>query len=228
MDGRNDAVPCGIIAAGQHQRPNGQDRSAAGHSPARPGPFYPHRHRRFCSPSRYGRSRRPNCAGAAGNSGFIPTKVPKVPQDFRHCVDVTGFSAFWLPPNAGAVQAAGFGGRIPMESFSFSSEKSYSPSMLTCAHDMGERAAMARRRLCHSSIRQCPTALSMIHRTHLSRSHRCKSGFRSSSAGLPAPMHPKVLPDTGEAIVAEAECLGLTQSQLIERMWQTYRYGTAS
>ena len=217
MDGRNDAVPCGIIAAGQHQRPNGQDRSAAGHSPARPGPFYPHR--RFCSPSRYGRSRRPDCAGAARNSGFIPTKVPKVPQDFRHCVDVTGFSARWLPPKAGAVQAAAFGGRIPMESFSFSSEKSYSPSMLTCAHDMGERAAMARRRLCHSSIRQCPTALSMIHRTHLSRSHRRKSGYRSSSAGLP---------DTGEAIVAEAEYLGLTQSQLIERMWQTYRYGTAS
>ena len=33
-----------------------------------------------------------------------------------------------------------------MESFSFSSEKSYSPGMLTCARDMGERAAMVRRR----------------------------------------------------------------------------------
>ncbi|MDE0534310.1 MAG: chromosome partitioning protein ParB [Albidovulum sp.] len=41
-------------------------------------------------------------------------------------------------------------------------------------------------------------------------------------------LHPKVLPDTGEAIAAEAERLGLTQGQLIERMWQTYRYGTAS
>ena len=70
--------------------------------------------------------------------GFIPTKVPKVPQDFRHRVDAASFSARRLPPNAGAVQADGFGGRIPIESFSFSSEKSYSPSMLTCAHDMGE------------------------------------------------------------------------------------------
>jgi transposase-like protein len=35
-----------------------------------------------------------------------------------------------------------------MESRSFSSEKSYSPSMLMCAHAMGEWAAIASRRRC--------------------------------------------------------------------------------
>ena len=50
---------------------------------------------------------------------------------------MTGFSAFRLLLKSGAVQAAGFRGRIPMESLSLPSEKSCSPSMLTCAHDMG-------------------------------------------------------------------------------------------
>lgn len=36
-------------------------------------------------------------------------------------------------------------------------------------------------------------------------------------------LHPKVLPETGEALAAEAERLGITQGQLIERMWQLYR-----
>lgn len=35
-------------------------------------------------------------------------------------------------------------------------------------------------------------------------------------------LHPKVLPEIGEAISAEAECLGLTQGQLLERMWEIY------
>lgn len=35
-------------------------------------------------------------------------------------------------------------------------------------------------------------------------------------------LHPKILPAIGEEIVAEAERLGITQGQLVERMWQTY------
>jgi hypothetical protein len=35
-------------------------------------------------------------------------------------------------------------------------------------------------------------------------------------------MHPKLMPQIGEAITLEAEALGLTQGQLIERMWQAY------
>ena len=35
-------------------------------------------------------------------------------------------------------------------------------------------------------------------------------------------MHPKVMPKIGEAITDEAEKLGLTQGQLIEKMWQIY------
>jgi len=38
-------------------------------------------------------------------------------------------------------------------------------------------------------------------------------------------LHPKVLPEVGEAISAEAERLGITQGQLIERMWE--RYGSS-
>jgi|TARA_R110000737_G_scaffold325334_1_gene338648 ribosome-binding protein aMBF1 (putative translation factor) len=36
-------------------------------------------------------------------------------------------------------------------------------------------------------------------------------------------LHPKVLPEVGEAIAAAAERLGITQGQLIELMWQDYR-----
>lgn len=36
-------------------------------------------------------------------------------------------------------------------------------------------------------------------------------------------LHPKVLPEVGEAIAATAERLGITQGQLIELMWQDYR-----
>lgn len=35
-------------------------------------------------------------------------------------------------------------------------------------------------------------------------------------------LHPKVLPQIGEAISAEAERLGITQGQLIEQMWAAY------
>lgn len=35
-------------------------------------------------------------------------------------------------------------------------------------------------------------------------------------------LHPKVFPGVGEAIAAEAERLGITQGQLIERLWAAY------
>jgi len=35
-------------------------------------------------------------------------------------------------------------------------------------------------------------------------------------------LHPKVFPKVGEAISAEAEHLGLTQGQFIERLWAAY------
>lgn len=36
-------------------------------------------------------------------------------------------------------------------------------------------------------------------------------------------LHPKVFPEVGEAIAAEAERLGITQGQLIESMWEEYQ-----
>ena len=35
-------------------------------------------------------------------------------------------------------------------------------------------------------------------------------------------LHPKVFPEVGEAIAAEAERMGITQGQLIEQMWEWY------
>lgn len=36
-------------------------------------------------------------------------------------------------------------------------------------------------------------------------------------------LHPKVFPRVGEAIASEAERLGITQGQLIEKMWESYQ-----
>lgn len=36
-------------------------------------------------------------------------------------------------------------------------------------------------------------------------------------------LHPKVMPSVGEEVAAEAERLGVTQGQLIEKMWKAYR-----
>ena len=38
-------------------------------------------------------------------------------------------------------------------------------------------------------------------------------------------LHPKVFPEVGEAIAAEAERLGLTQGQLVEQMWDFFKKG---
>lgn len=54
----------------------------------------------------------------------------------------------------------------------------------------------------------------------LDRSHRKKPGRKPSPRTYQ--MHPKLMPKVGEAITLEAEALGLTQGQFIERMWQVY------
>lgn len=61
-------------------------------------------------------------------------------------------------------------------------------------------------------------------RGFLDRTPRKKPGRKSSPRTYQ--LHPKVFPETGEAIAAEAERLGITQGQLIERMWDDYRSRT--
>ncbi len=58
-------------------------------------------------------------------------------------------------------------------------------------------------------------------RGFVDRSPRKKPGRKPSPRTHQ--LHPKVFPDVGEAIAAEAERLGITQGQLIERMWEMYR-----
>lgn len=58
-------------------------------------------------------------------------------------------------------------------------------------------------------------------RGFLDRSPRKKPGRKPSPRTYQ--LHPKVFPQVGEAIAAEAERLGITQGQLIENMWETYQ-----
>ena len=55
----------------------------------------------------------------------------------------------------------------------------------------------------------------------MDRSPRKKPGRKPSPRTHQ--LHPKVFPATGAAIAAEAERLGITQGQLIERMWAAYQ-----
>ena len=57
-------------------------------------------------------------------------------------------------------------------------------------------------------------------RGFLDRTPRKKPGRKPSPRTYQ--LHPKVLPRIGEAIVAEAERLGVTQGQLLELMWEKY------
>lgn len=50
--------------------------------------------------------------------------------------------------------------------------------------------------------------------------HRKKPGRKKSPRTYQ--LHPKVMPEIGEAITKEAEQKGLTQGQVIESMWQAY------
>jgi hypothetical protein len=58
-------------------------------------------------------------------------------------------------------------------------------------------------------------------RGFLDRTPRKKPGRKPSPRTHQ--LHPKVLPEVGDAIASEAEALGITQGQLIERMWAAYR-----
>jgi len=57
-------------------------------------------------------------------------------------------------------------------------------------------------------------------RGFLDRTPRKKPGRKPSPRTWQ--LHPKVFPNIGEAIAAEAERLGITQGQLIEQMWEAY------
>jgi hypothetical protein len=57
-------------------------------------------------------------------------------------------------------------------------------------------------------------------RGFLDRTPRKKPGRKPSPRTFQ--LHPKVFPQVGEAIAAEAERLGITQGQLVERMWEAY------
>lgn len=57
-------------------------------------------------------------------------------------------------------------------------------------------------------------------RGFLDRTPRKKPGRKPSPRTHQ--LHPKVFPEVGEAIAAEAERLGITQGQIIERMWECY------
>ena len=57
-------------------------------------------------------------------------------------------------------------------------------------------------------------------RGFLDRTPRKKPGRKASPRTFQ--LHPKVFPEIGEGIAAEAEALGITQGQLIEKMWKIY------
>lgn len=57
-------------------------------------------------------------------------------------------------------------------------------------------------------------------RGFLDRSPRKKPGRKPSPRTFQ--LHPKVFPEVGDAIAAEAERLGITQGQLVEMMWEHY------
>ncbi len=61
-------------------------------------------------------------------------------------------------------------------------------------------------------------------RGFVDRTPRRKPGRKPSPRTFQ--LHPKVFPKVGEAIASEAEKLGITQGQLIERMWDAYREET--
>ena len=83
--------------------------------------------------------------------GDVPTKVRKTPRDLAQTRIYTTRRGFLGLPKSDCFQAANFGGLIPTESWSFSSEKSYSPSRLICCQDTTEPFAMAWNRISRAS-----------------------------------------------------------------------------
>jgi hypothetical protein len=60
--------------------------------------------------------------------GYLPTKVPKVSEEFCQVPMRKGFPDLLEIPRWVLVWSVSFGGLIPTESLSLSSEKSYSPN----------------------------------------------------------------------------------------------------
>jgi hypothetical protein len=87
----------------------------------------------------------------AGKTGDVPTKVRKTPRDLAQTRIYTTRCGFLRLPKSDCFQAANFGALIPTESWSFSSEKSYSPSRLICCQDTTEPFAMAWNRISRAS-----------------------------------------------------------------------------
>jgi len=85
------------------------------------------------------------------NVGDVPTKVRKTPRDLAQTRIYTTTRGFLGLPESAGFQAANFGGLIPTESWSFSSEKSYSPSRLICCQGTTEPFAMAWNRISRAS-----------------------------------------------------------------------------
>src|SRR6266446_1769270 len=83
--------------------------------------------------------------------GDVPTKVRKTPRDLAQTRIYTTRRGFLGLPKSDCFQAANFGGLIPTESWSFSSEKSYSPSRLICCQDTTEPFAIAWNRISRAS-----------------------------------------------------------------------------
>jgi hypothetical protein len=88
---------------------------------------------------------------ASRKDGDVPTKVRKTPRDLAQTRIYTTRRGFLWLPKSDCFQAANFGGLIPTESWSFSSEKSYSPSRLICCQDTTEPLAMAWNRISRAS-----------------------------------------------------------------------------
>ena len=84
-------------------------------------------------------------------AGDVPTKVRKTPRDLAQTRISTTTHGFLRLPKSDGFQGANFGGLIPTESWSFSSEKSYSPSRLICCQDTTEPFAMAWNRISRAS-----------------------------------------------------------------------------
>jgi hypothetical protein len=84
---------------------------------------------------------------ASAIAGDVPTKVRKTPRDLAQARIYTTRCDFLRLPKSDCFQAANFGGLIPTESCSFSSEKSYSPSRLICCQDTTEPFATAWNRI---------------------------------------------------------------------------------
>ena len=93
--------------------------------------------------------------------GVVPTKVRKTPRDLAQTRIYTTTPGFLRLPKSDGFQFANFGGLIPTESWSFSSEKSYSPSRLICCQDTTEPFAMVWNRISRAfaAPSRCPALL---------------------------------------------------------------------